>query len=250
MPSQPYSRPPITEAVIEMRFAVPLDLTEFEKSVRQLSSVYNHQADIRNVGVALGVPFDGPPQATVSDQIGRRMSSDDLTEIAVLFSTNFAVAQLAPYPGWEDFFKRFLRDWTLWKKAVGYRKIDRVGVRFINRIDVPIANNKSINTPIDEADYLNIYPRLPSSIRPATSYGVQAKLRLADIDCELNINSGAVPSPLIGYKSYLLDFDIFMEPEPPQNDEGLYDLLNRIRLKKNEVFEDCVTEQAKEIFRQ
>ena len=63
-------------------------------------------------------------------------------------------------------------------------------------------------------------------------------------------NSGAVPSPLIGYKSYLLDFDIYKEPDPPQNDEDIYELLNRIRVKKNQVFDDCVTARAKEIFRQ
>jgi uncharacterized protein (TIGR04255 family) len=136
----------------------------------------------------------------------------------------------------------------LWKRAVGYRKVARIGVRFINRIDVPAASANSAAAE-NEADYLNVIPQLPTSLRPMTSYAVQAQVSLQDIGCELIINSGAVPSPLIGYKSYLLDFDIHNERGVPQNDDGIYELLNRIRVKKNQVFEDCVTDRAKETFR-
>jgi uncharacterized protein (TIGR04255 family) len=248
MPDQPYKKPPITEAVIEMRFAETFDLSELDKAARQLKSVYSHEEHIRNVAsFALQVPPAGPVQTTVNEQLGRRMSSDDLTQLVILWPSNFVVSQLAPYPGWEDFFERFSRDWTLWKRAMGYHKVARVGVRFINRIDVPAASPHTAATY--EADYINVYPKLPASLHPVTSYAVQAQVALHDIECGLTINSGAVPSPLIGYKSYLLDFDIYKEPDPPQNDEGIYDLLNRIRVKKNQVFEECVTDLTKELFR-
>jgi uncharacterized protein (TIGR04255 family) len=221
-------------------------LTEISKASRQLTSVYNRQEDVMNLNFSVGAAPGEPPQAAIKQELGKRISSDDLTQIVLLGASNFAVSQLAPYPGWEVFFERFSRDWALWKRTMGYRKVVRVGVRFINRIDVPRTND---DTTIDEADYLNVYPHLPSSLRPFTGYAVQAQLRLHDIGCGLIINSGAVPSPLIGYNSYLLDFDISMEPEPPQRDEDIYELLNRIRVTKNQVFELCVTDRAKEIFR-
>jgi uncharacterized protein (TIGR04255 family) len=252
MSGQPYKTPPITEAVIEVRFAETLDLTELDKGARQLSSVYSHQDDVRNLGFAVGMSPLGPPQATINEQQGRRLTSDDLTQIAILWPANFVVAQLAPYPGWEEFFGRFSRDWTLWKRAIGYRKVARVGVRYINRIDVPtVTDTTAANSPtMDQTAYLNVYPQLPASLRPVANYAVQAQVPLDDIGCGLIINSGAVPSPVLGYKSYLLDFDIYREPDPPQNDEGIYELLNRIRVKKNQVFDDCVSERAKETFRQ
>jgi uncharacterized protein (TIGR04255 family) len=246
MSDQPYKRPPITEAVIEIRFANPLPSSEIDKAIRQLASVYSHQESVRTFNFAVGAPPGGEPQAATVINTGQRLSSDDLTQMVLLWPASFAVAQLAPYPGWDEFFPRFSRDWRLWKKAVDYQKIMRVGVRFINRIDVPSSNNAAINEP----DFLNVYPTLPKSLRPVASYGVQAQLHLPDIECGLLINSGAVPSPLIGYSSYLLDFDIYREPEPPQSDEGIYELLNRIRVKKNEVFEACVTDRAKETFRE
>ena len=248
MSDQPYTKPPITEAVIEIRFAEALDASELDKAARQLKSVYNNEEHTRNVAFAVGVPPIGPVQTTLNEQLGRRMSSGDLTQIVILWPSSFVVAQLAPYPGWQNFFGRFSRDWALWKRAMGYHRVVRVGVRYINRIDVP--TGAANDAAMDEAGYLNVYPQFPESLRPVVNYAVQAQVVLHDIGCGLIMNSGAVPSPLIGYKSYLLDFDIYKEPDPPQNDEEIYELLNRIRVKKNQVFDDCVTTRAKEIFRQ
>jgi uncharacterized protein (TIGR04255 family) len=53
---------------------------------------------------------------------------------------------------------------------------------------------------------------------------------------------------LLEHGSFLLDLDIAREGDPPQNDEGIYDLLHQIRVKKNEVFEACVTNSARDSF--
>ena len=162
----------------------------------------------------------------------------------MLFQPNsVAVAQLAPYPGWEVFFPRFVRDWEAWKREAGYRQIIRVGVRFINRIDIPIVSGL-----IEEAEYLSVYPKLPDSLGPVTGYGVQAQLPMQDIGCNLTINSAAVPSPMLEHGSILLDLDIAKEVNPPQKDEEIFELLGRIRIKKNEIFEACITRKAKELF--
>ena len=35
---------------------------------------------------------------------------------------------------------------------------------------------------------------------------------------------------------------------PPQNDDAVYELINRIRVAKNRVFEACITDRARELF--
>ena len=108
MSDQPYTKPPITEAVVEIRFAEALDASELDKAARQLKSVYNNEEHTRNVAFAVDVPSIGPVQTTLNEQLGRRMSSDDLTQIVILWPSSFVVAQLAPYPGWQKFFGRIL----------------------------------------------------------------------------------------------------------------------------------------------
>ena len=78
-------------------------------------------------------------------------------------------------------------------------------------------------------------------------YAVQAQLHIADIGCDLTLNSSVVPSPLLGHRSFVIDQDIGKD-NPPQNDDGIYNLLNQIRVTKNRVFEACITDRARELF--
>lgn len=246
MPEQ-YKRAPITEAVIEIRFAEPADTDLLVKISADLKATYPFQTPLVNYNVTVGLP---PPNISreavthVNQAKGHRLSSMDQTEILLLWPLTFVVSQLAPYPGWEIFCGRFVSDWIIWKKAAGYRKITRIGVRFVNRIDIPHAGHA-----IEEIDYLGIYAKLPETFGPVAAYGVQAQFLPDDEGCHLTLNSGLVPSPLIGYGSILLDLDIAKEVNPPQRDEEIYVLLDKIRTKKNAAFEACITDRARELFR-
>jgi uncharacterized protein (TIGR04255 family) len=242
---QPYRRPPITEAVIEMRFATALSQAEVEKASDKMSSLYPADQPMLNLGVSLAVPQGMAQEVTtqVNKELGHRRSTPDISEIALIWPSAFIVSQLAPYPGWDNFFARFVRDWAVWKRASAFRKVIQIGVRYINRIDVPIENEI-----IEESKFLNVYPKTPASFDHLRGYGVQTRLYLKDIDCNLSVNSSAVPSPLLSHGSFLLDIDIFMTNDPPQKDEDIYCLLNKIRVKKNETFEACITNRARELF--
>lgn len=246
MSPQCYRKPPITEAVIEIRFAESIDAARLQKANADFALDYPVEQRLRNVGFELRVPrgHDDQPTAQLGqDEAGYRRASSDLSQIVLLWPASFALAQLAPYPGWDVFFGRFVREWATGKRASGYRKIARVGVRFINRLDVPL-----IGAVTEESHYLNVYPKLPDTLGSVLAYGIQAQLPLADVGCNLLLNSSSMPSPLLGHGSFLLDLDIFKEIEPPQKDDDIYDLLNAIRRKKNEVFEACVTNRARELF--
>ena len=122
---QPYKRPPITEAVIEIRYADPAEAALLERVAPDFKSEYPAQQKIINAGVAVG----GTPMPSIKFDQGHRLSSADQTELVLLWPPSFIVAQLAPYPGWGHFVDRFVRDWKKWKKAVGYRKIIRIGLK-------------------------------------------------------------------------------------------------------------------------
>ena len=245
MSEQPYRRPPITEAVIEVRFATPLTPGEVDKASQDFALFYPFDQPIRNLGVAveLASGLTSEPTTQVNQQFGHRRLSTDASEIVLMWPSALIVAQLAPYPGWDVFFDRFARDWKAWKRATDFRKITQIGVRFINRIDVPIKD-----AIIEESEYLNVYPKVPAQFAHMNGYNLQVQLPIFDKECTLIINSAAIPSPLIGHGSLLLDLDISMGKNPPQNDDAIFQLLNKIRVKKNETFEACVTNRARELF--
>ncbi|MGH6680565.1 MAG: TIGR04255 family protein [Bradyrhizobium sp.] len=247
MTDQPYKRPPITEAIIQISFPDPLGADELQKANIALRHHYPHHRNIRNVNVAVTLP--PAPQAVPSAQVrpveeGHRRHSDDQAEIVVLWPRSFLVSQLAPYPGWSELMARFRRDWTTWKKAVTYRRVGRIGVRYVNRIDIPVAGQI-----VEYEDYLRVYPQVPQEFGPNQAYVVQVRFPMPTLGCNLMINSFPVASPRIGHASYVLDQDIAREVDVPQNNEDLYKMLEDIHLKKNEVFEACITDRARELFR-
>lgn len=246
MSAQPYKRPPITEAVIEVRFAEPIEFGDVAKVSADFKALYQHEEIVKNLSVQLDISAQHkniPPAQITNQQAGYRLTSLDQTKILLLMPLTFAISQLAPYPGWVEFFSRFVRNWQMWKKAVAYRKISRIGVRYINRIDIPVSG-----PVIEEEDFIEVYPHLPDVLGPMRAYGVQTQLPILEIGCNLTLNSSLIQSPLLGHVSIVLDQDIAKEVEVPQNDEAMYKLLNEIRVKKNSVFEACMTDRARELF--
>ncbi len=247
MSEQPYKQPPITEAVIGLRFATASDADDITKVSAALKSLYPLQQPIRGIEVRLNVPPPGQQGVTTAHPIethGNRLSTEDQTQIVLVWPAQFVFSQLAPYPGWGVFFERFCRDWGVWKRTLGYRPITRIGVRYINRIDIP-----ATAPLIQHEEYLNIYPHIPAAFEAVSAYNVVTQLPLPDIGCMLTLSSSSAPSQLLGHGAFLVDQDIAKEGDPPQNDEAIYALLNQIRVKKNEVFEACIKPRARELFK-
>lgn len=241
-----YKHAPITEAVIEICFETPISSAEIKKASEKFSSHYPQHQSVQNAKIAVAMPTgqkDSPTAEFVGREEGHRRSSVDMTQLLVLWRSSFLVSQLAPYPGWDNFFRRFVRDWKVWKKLIGFRTISRIGVRYINRIDIPVSESV-----VEYETFLNIYPKLPDIFGPVGAYAIQASFPIEDIGCKLILNSAVVPSPILGHASFIIDQDIVKEVDPSQSDKDIYELLNEIRARKNNVFEACISNRAREIF--
>ncbi len=46
----------------------------------------------------------------------------------------------------------------------------------------------------------------------------------------------------------LLDIDVFADGHIPEKDEDLWEQVGRMRNYKNEIFESCVTDEARKLF--
>ena len=195
--------------------------------------------------VSVNVELGDTPNSNVQEtDRGYRLSSSDLTELLVLLPRSITVSQLAPYPGWDRFFDRFRRDWRLWRRTLGFRTVQRIGVRYINRLDIPVEG-----PTVEHEKYLNVFPHVASEFGPLQAYSVQVKILMDDLKAELVINSASVPSPILNHASFIIDQDITRQVEVPQKDKEIFDLLDQIRHKKNRVFESCVTDHARGLFR-
>jgi uncharacterized protein (TIGR04255 family) len=245
---QKYSRPPITEAVFEVRFESSIEPGLSEKVFRQFASAYPQEETLHNLGVHVNV---NPANVQAShaqvqrDHVVYRRSSNDRSQLMLLVPNAFVVSQLAPYPGWETFFGRFQNDWERFKKVAGYQRIGRIGVRYLNRIDIPIPAG---DVTIDPKDYLNIYVKTPEALGQQVAYAGQVLHALPELHGNLLLNTAIVPSPLFDHISIMLDLDVHREGGAPQLDKDIFALLTQIRTIKDDVFEHCITDAARSLF--
>jgi uncharacterized protein (TIGR04255 family) len=246
---QPYKRPPITEAVIGVQFAAQIAEDDLRKASSRFGDLYPGMQQVKTgVVQVVSLPDNRPPVANVRESVGYRRASDDATEIILFMPDTLIVSQLAPYPGWEVFFSRFTRDWHRWKREMGFLAVARVGVRYINRLDIP--NDVAILSKglINQGEYLNVFVQMPDSLGPTSGYTAQAVLPVKDLEAQLVINTAVVPPPLLGHTSFLLDIDIGKIQDVPQRDDDIIAFLAEARTKKNMIFEACVTDRARELF--
>jgi uncharacterized protein (TIGR04255 family) len=80
------------------------------------------------------------------------------------------------------------------------------------------------------------------------SYAMQMAGPLEEDDCRFVINSSLVPPPLVDHASVILDIDVSRAGDPPQKDDEIWALIDRIRVHKNHIFEESVTDKARELF--
>jgi uncharacterized protein (TIGR04255 family) len=236
-----YKRAPITEAVVELRFAQPQPQDVLEKTADLVAKDYFYDELEQTVNFSL----EANKAKVETLWEGKKLSSLDRADIVFFRRTAFVCSRLAPYTGWEDFIPRAQKAWTLYRKNAGLTDIARIGLRYVNRIDIPVRDGEIIK--ID--DYLNYVPRSPEALsQPMTTFLVQSNRPLGADDCSVALLSTSVPSPLISTLSFALDLDVYREVDVPKREDDLWALINRMREHKNFIFESCVTDRARALF--
>ena len=168
LPTRNYRRAPIVEAVIQIQVASPAEPRVLERIAHKLKSTYPNseplqefKIEIANTGGQIGVAQN--PQ-------GFRLANNDQTDILLINPLGITAARLAPYPNWQHLRDKANSAWQEWKDATPRHPIVRLGVRYINRIDVP----KDSAQPFRVQDYLNFYAQAtPITEEPMLGYLLQ-----------------------------------------------------------------------------
>ncbi|MFN0169337.1 MAG: TIGR04255 family protein [Bryobacteraceae bacterium] len=136
------------------------------------------------------------------------------------------------------------RLWEIYSRVVGPRRITRVAVRYINQIDIPLR-------AIDYKDYFRttpeVSPVLPQGI---SGFFMQLQFPQADFGGVLILTQTAIPPPSEDMNSVILDLDVFKESTELASDSEVWGLIETLRNRKNEFFEGCLTDKARELFGQ
>jgi uncharacterized protein (TIGR04255 family) len=234
-----YLRPPIVEAVVGVRFDRPLDADVIKKVEEKFQSIFPAREIMPTVDFAHGKDF------AINIEMKNKFTDIEGTSVIIFGQSEFGSGKLAPYPGWEKFHQFTMQNFALLRDLTGYRKYSHLGLRYVNRLDIPAIENQ----PVRIEDYLSILPSSPRQLRVRRVEGYNVSLQYRyDERIRILINSGNMPNVLINYASFLLDIDVAFSENVPQSLEAMSSELNTLRNVKNEAFEACIAESARSLF--
>lgn len=239
-----YKKAPILEAVLEFRWSPAKSLGDL-KAILASPAFDNFEEPTPRVQIDAAVNIDANAFSHQQRQLGFEAALRDGSEIVFLEEQKFVFVQRAPYDRWEHYSQRALALLASVVSALEVSEFSRVGLRFVNRIDIPNPDGPEINTD----EYVTIKfdgPRHDRGIieefqmrvvKPTEKDGIHYALVLA-----------TTASPLPDNSAILLDIDVFTRRSVPASGEKLIRTLDEMRGEKNDIFEECLTDKARSLF--
>ena len=245
--SKHYKKPPILEAVCEFKFdqnspwdtTIPgllfegikkdfpkkknLQMGKFEMHVDRKKEEFNQQFFTRNRAQFL--------------------HKDE--KIFVLLDENLlTINHLKPYTSWKNYFSNIQKVFETYKKIANPKQIERIGVRYINRIEVPQLGSD----PSELKKYFNFRPfigeKLPQKLESVIVGSVfvfenkrdRAKLQLLSESDEKNKSK------------FIIDIDYFLNNPNSIELKSVSDWVQTAHNHIGELFEEAITDEVRGLF--
>lgn len=242
-----YLKAPITEAIIDLRVAFREEISadSFTNIFEFIKDRFPIQQPIFTGVGAFTIEPGLPISVNASQQHnGFLFRSVDGLRVFQATLSGFTFSRLAPYESWEEFSTNAKYLWELYEKLYKPAYVTRAAIRYINQINIP---NQGI---VNLQDYLKAVPEIPNSFSQKTlqSFFMQLQIPQEDLNCMLVLNETLAPQTTPEIFPLILDFDLFRQQNWQSDDEDIWKFLEKLRHRKNEIFEASITEKAKEMF--
>ncbi len=241
-------RAPVVEAVVDIRCrpSKPLEEDSLRSTLKDRLKGYSYHDSQREFEGEMKIEPGKPVSQTVWDRgwKGLRFKSSDGRHIVQFNKTGFVFSRLHPYQNWAQLTDEALGLWEHFCQIAQPVDIQRIGLRFINRIPLPEGSLKL-------SDFISPAPAPPREL-PLPSYGFMYQDTLVvpghpyAINVVRTIQPRTAENPQV---AIILDIDVFTSQSFPLDSARLLKHLKEMQWLKNKVFFGSVEEKALELCR-
>lgn len=233
-----YADPPVVEALCEVYF----DGSRWDDTVpgrffdRAQTIGFTEKEPVqRHLDAASG------PSAIVRQDTRMRFRNADRTRVVQVEPDLVVVNQLRPYPTFADWSPSVVAVATTYAALVEAKGVGRIGLRYINRIDLP-------GSRVNLGEWFQVAPQLPAVWRDtAGSFLVRVERKVAE-GLDLILTFGSAPSK-VGESSFMLDLYAVHTLRAVSSVESLPPLLEDAHSCIESAFEGSITEALRTRFR-
>jgi uncharacterized protein (TIGR04255 family) len=238
-----YTKPPIVESVLEIRFVSRAALT-----VGDLRALFKAVPGdwIAAPDVTLHKVFIPPPTAqgaTISEPIGVRFDSADKKWVILLRQDVFSLSRLEPYDSWENLLEMAGKVCHSLRLAERITSVGRIALRTINRLDLPLPMS-------DFRTYLRTSPEVsPDLPQMLSSVFMNLVLPEVGVDVSATIIEATVQASKPNTAAMILDIDVFQERNLSPALDFIWQRFGELHDCRNALFEGCITDATRDLFK-
>lgn len=247
-----YRNPPIEEALCEFHFDLGKEWDpEIPDMLRaELGDEYSGRPKRQNlVQVELAVREGRPFELQHSERMERvQLITNDGTRVVGVGRDALSVHMLRPYQGtsaskdsgWGELRSRIQQALDAYWKIAKPRGVRRVGVRYINRIDIP-------ENQVNFGDYLKCaLPLVPELTGNVQEYFGRTELSHDD-GVRLILSQAKISGP-IEHTNLILDIDVIWETDNAIEKDMAMEKMRDLSDRERAAFEAVITDHARALF--
>ena len=245
-PALPHA--PSVEAIIDIRVTPENrpDEESLKNFVQKKFCDYQFRDSQREIQYQVTVSPNQPPNQTIQDRgwKGLRFQSKDQKYIAQFNRDGFTLSRLEPYQSWNPFQAEAMRLWDGYVEFVKPGQIHRVGLRYVNRIQLPAGE-------FNFEDYLDVAGSTPKILDfPISGFMHQDSVVVPNNPYAINIIKTIQPPNLMAAigLGLILDIDVFTTQPFDYEDIRLKSHLAEMRWLKNKVFFGAIKPKSERMF--
>jgi len=239
-----YANPPVVEAVCEFRLtqSTHWDLTIpglfYEKVKDEFPQ--KEQRMVQEVELKQS-PQGFQQQIHTSERM--LLFKADKKKFVQLGPRLLVINVLKPYPSWIGFRSLIESAWEGLSSVVEIKSLERIGLRYINRIELPVKNG-SANLESYFQFFPHVGPKLPQ-VMDSFIVGVESPYDDERDRCRLQLS--AAPD-FKENNAVMLDIDYFLaQPEAVEASEAMK-WIEKAHDRVEEIFEGSITDSLRKIF--
>lgn len=228
---------PIVEAVIDIRAPSQVDHQE-ELLRRQLDSKlpdYQYLHSLNQFELNTKLEKGGTPQSAFRSMwSGLSYKSTDNHKITQFNLQGMTLSRLKPYRNWKDIFTEAMRMWAVYENIFKPASIARIGLRYINNMDIESEANLH--------NFIRQSPAPPADGMPLLGFMHQNSYAIAGHPYVANIITLLRPIFVPAQsRGLVLDIDVFTKDEIPVEQNILEKALQEMHDVKNRIFFNLIT---------
>lgn len=244
---------PISEAIFDIRVILPdeTNLDNIAILYEDIKNSFPNKQIRRNVQTKLNFDvlkanISDPIESSIRDD-GFFFISDDNKKIVQARLDGFTFSKIKPYHTWKSFCEEAYQLWHLYINIAQPQKINRLALRYINRIEIPFEGLFELK------DYLRTVPEIPEDLAVVLrGHFMQLVVSHKDYEPSVGIISQSFEqTSQQNILPIIFDIDVFQEVSlnPRENDDEVKRIFEEnLRNFRTAIFFKSITKKTEDLF--